>query len=540
MSYTPPVAPDEQPDPNAREAMNVAPHEAALLAAMISSPSMYDPVQHPQATTARRNLVLQRMLDMHTITQGQYDAALRQSLPSEDDINPPKIESQQPYFTSWMTEHLLQHYRAGKVFAGGLKVRTTLDPELQDAAERAIVGRLGGIGPDAALVAIQNGTGEVRAMVGGSDFNTRPFNLATNGHRQPGSAIKPFILARALDDGVDPNSVWASGPVSLPFVNGHGQKGKFDVSNYDDAYYGSSSLWSATEHSDNSVFAQVGMKVGRKRVARLAQRMGIRTKLSTNPAMLLGGLKEGVTPLEMAYAYSTIANDGKRISGSMAPEERGPVAIQSVEDGDGHVTENEHVEKQVLPPQGRAGGEGHAAPGRERGHRQGRAGGHRGHLGQDRDDRELRRRLVRGRQRRHDGRHLGRLRRQAPADGVRARRRACRGRHLPGGDLPRLHDVLAPAPPGAPPRARGEQAGGRHRDRRGARPAGGADRSAAGHDHPGRRRTPAGPRRATAAAGPAAVAARTRHRRRTSSPPSRRPRPRSRRRPRPPAAMAAA
>src|SRR5215213_5621930 len=237
VSYTPPVAPEDQPDPDAREAVNVAPHEAALLAGMISSPSMYDPVQHPQAATARRNLVLQRMLDTHTITQSQYDTAVRQSLPSEDDINPPKIESQQPYFTSWMTEHLLQHYRASRVFAGGLKVRTTLDPDLQAAAERAIVGRLAGVGPDAELVAIQNDTGEVRAMVGGSDFNARPFNLATNGHRQPGSAIKPFILARALGDGIDPNSVWASQPVSLPFVNGRGQKGTFDVSNYDDAYY---------------------------------------------------------------------------------------------------------------------------------------------------------------------------------------------------------------------------------------------------------------------------------------------------------------
>jgi len=92
------------------------------------------------------------------------------------------------------------------------------------------------------------------------------------------------------------------------------------------------------------------MKVKRGRVARLAQRMGIRTKLSTNPAMLLGGLKEGVTPLEMAYAYSTIANDGKKISGSLAPNESGPVAIQSVEDGDGTVDENKRVEEQVLPP----------------------------------------------------------------------------------------------------------------------------------------------------------------------------------------------
>jgi penicillin-binding protein 1A len=349
VSYTPPVAPDQQPDPNAREAMDVAPQEAALLAGMISSPSMYDPVQHPQAAMARRNLVLQRMLDMHTISESQYQTAIRQSLPSEDDINPPKTESQQPYFTSWMTEHLLDRYRAGKVFAGGLKVRTTLDPDLQAAAEQAIVGRLAGVGPDAALVAIQNKTGEVRAMVGGSDFNARPFNLATNGHRQPGSAIKPFILARALDDGVDPNSSWASQPKVFSFTNGHGQKGRFPVSNYNDSYLGTASLWSATAASDNSVFAELGMKVGRGRVARLAQRMGIRTKLSTNPAMLLGGLKEGVTPLEMAYAYSTIANDGMKISGKLAPNETGPVAIQSVDEGDGKITENEKVEKRVLP-----------------------------------------------------------------------------------------------------------------------------------------------------------------------------------------------
>jgi penicillin-binding protein 1A len=350
VSYTPPVAEEQQQNPDARESEDVAPHEAALLAAMIASPSAYDPVQHPQAARARRNLILQRMLDMKTISQAQYNDAIRQSLPAEDDVDPPNTESTEPYFTSWMTEHLLERYRPGKLFAGGLKVRTTIDPELQDAAEQAIVGRLAGVGPDAALVAIQNNTGEVRAMVGGSDYNARPFNLATNGHRQPGSSIKPFILARALADGIDPNSVWASQPKVFSFVNGHGQRGKFEVSNYEDSYLGSASLWSATAASDNSVFAELGMQVGRRRVARLAQRMGIRTKLSTNPAMLLGGLKEGVTPLEMAYAYSTIANDGKRISGSMAPDGRGPVAIQSVEEGDGDVTEDKRIETQVLPP----------------------------------------------------------------------------------------------------------------------------------------------------------------------------------------------
>ena len=347
VSYTPPVV-EEELDPNAREAVDVAPHEAALLAGMIASPSMYDPVANPEVAQARRDLVLQRMLEQKAITQAQYDEAVRQSLPAEDDVDPPNTESQQPYFTTWMTEHLLEEYPAPKVFAGGLKVRTTIDPELQQAAESAIVGRLAGVGPDASLVAIKNDTGEVRAMVGGSDFNARPFNLATNGHRQPGSAFKPFILVKALEDGIDPNSTWASQPKELPFI---GEKGPelFKVSNYEDSYLGAASLWSATATSDNSVFAELGMKVKPKRVARLAEGMGIRTELSTNPAMLLGGLTEGVTPLEMAYAYSTIANDGVRVSGSLAPNETGPVAIQSVEEGNGKVVENDIRRERVFP-----------------------------------------------------------------------------------------------------------------------------------------------------------------------------------------------
>ena len=351
VSYTPPVVEEEQ-DPDAREAIDVAPHEAALLAGMIASPTMYDPVQHPQAATARRNAVLQRMLEMKAITQGQYNLAIRQSLPAEDDIDPPNSESQQPYFTSWMTEHLLKLYPPGKVFAGGLKVKTTIDPELQQAAESAIVGRLAGVGPDAALVAIKNDTGEVRAMVGGSDFNARPFNLATNGHRQPGSAFKPFILARALDDGIDPNSSWASQPKTLYSKNGRGQKVRFDVSNYDDSYLGVASLWSATATSDNSVFAELGMKVKPRRVAALAQDMGIRTKVSTNPAMLLGGLKEGVTPLEMAYAYSTIANDGERVSGKSGPRRDRPGGHPERRAGqrlEKSISKNEVRKERVLP-----------------------------------------------------------------------------------------------------------------------------------------------------------------------------------------------
>jgi penicillin-binding protein 1A len=346
VQYT---APDDPEDPNARLAMDVTPAEAALLAGLISSPSMYDPLENPRKATERRDLVLHRMYEQRMITRAQYVDAIQQSVPDEDEVDPPDSESEQPYFTSWMTQQLVDRYGAGLVFGGGMKIKTTINPELQAAAEQAVAGRLAGVGPDASLVAIENKTGEVKAMVGGSSFDARPFNLATNGHRQPGSSFKPFTLVRALSDGIDPNSVWASQPKQLPF---QGKKGPelFKVSNYEDSYLGSASLWSATATSDNSVFAELGMEVGPKRVARLARRMGIRTKLSTNPAMILGGLEQGVTPLEMAYAYSTIANDGERVSGTLAPDQKGPVAFERVEsERRGVAATNEVVRKRVYP-----------------------------------------------------------------------------------------------------------------------------------------------------------------------------------------------
>jgi penicillin-binding protein 1A len=132
---------------------------------------------------------------------------------------------------------------------------------------------------------------------------------------------------------VDPNSTWVSGPKLLHARNGRGQRVNFPVTNYDDNYLGTASLWSATTNSDNSVFAELGLKTGPKRIAHLAEKMGIRTKLSTNPSMTLGGLKEGVTPLEMAYAYSTIANDGVRMTSSLAPDKFSPIGFSEVKGG---------------------------------------------------------------------------------------------------------------------------------------------------------------------------------------------------------------
>ncbi len=304
---------DEEDAAKRREAKEVTPAEAAFLAGIISSPSMYDPVENPRRATQRRNLVLDRMLEQGLISKGEHTDAIDDALPTESEIDPPQPDSDQPYFTSWLTQQLVDRYKAPAVFSGGLKVTTTLDPELQASAEQAINGRLAGVGPSASLVAIENKTGEVKAMVGGTDFEKKPFNLATNGHRQPGSAFKPFILIRALQDGVSPEATFTSQKKEFPVPNSKGEK--FVVNNYEGSYSGIASLRAATSRSDNSVYAELGLKVKTKRVAELAQRMGIKTEVSTNPAMTLGGLKEGVTPLEMAYAYSTIANRGVKVSG---------------------------------------------------------------------------------------------------------------------------------------------------------------------------------------------------------------------------------
>ena len=333
---------------NERISQNVPAHQGALLAGMIASPSAYDPIQNPRRSRERRDQVLANMLEQGLITRTDYDYSLRQKIPSQRDINPPRPDSAQPYFSTWVTQQMVDRYGSGRVFGGGLKVKTTLDTSMQKAAEQAIAGRLGfgGLGPTASLVAIENRTGAVKAMVGGTNFDKKPFNLATNGHRQPGSAMKPFILAEALTRGYGPGSTFAS--QKKVFGIGPGGKDKFEVNNYEGSYAGTASLASATARSDNSVYAELGLKLGTRKVARMAERLGVRTNVSTNPAMVLGGLKEGVTPLEMAYAYSTIANRGKRTSGTLASYDMGPVAIEQVDDGKDK-DKNERRQKRVMP-----------------------------------------------------------------------------------------------------------------------------------------------------------------------------------------------
>jgi penicillin-binding protein 1A len=325
-------------------ASQLTPGEAALIAGIVQNPSGYDPLVHEEAARTRRASVLLRMLQQGFLTRTQYDAALQEPLPTRDTISPPQENTDSPYFTSWIKQQVVDRLGGGQegarlAFEGGLRVKTTLDMGMQEAAEAAIEQWLPREtyrdGPRASLVAIDNKTGAVRAMVGGDDYNSAPFNLATQGQRQPGSAIKPFILARALTDGISPESSWSSRKLVIDVPR---STEKFTVNNYENAYAGVSSLGRALTYSDNSVFAQVGIKVGTRRIARLAERMGIRTPVSTNYAMTLGGLKEGVTPLDMAHAYETIASGGNLVFGTLSPgaDNRrsetvpGPVGLASI------------------------------------------------------------------------------------------------------------------------------------------------------------------------------------------------------------------
>jgi penicillin-binding protein 1A len=342
-------------DPRAeKRATNLMPWQAAYLAGMIASPSAYDPVQHPVASHARMIQVLGNMLQQGMINRAQYDEQQNFYI-SPKSVRPPRPDSRVPYFSSWVTQQLLDlpelEHSTGLVFGGGLKVTTSLDSDLQDAAVQAINGRLANIGPSASLVAIDNRTGEVKAMVGGSDFQKRPFNLATNGHRQPGSSFKPFTLIGALEKGVSPGRTFAS--VRRCYDVPHSKGERFCPKNYNDAYAGVTTLTGATVNSDNSVYAQLGLDVvGTNKIARVAHLMGVRTALSRNPAMTLGGLKEGVTPLEMAYAYSTLANNGERVWGTLSPTSRSPVAIEKVLDQSGRARAVNHIRHTRVIPYG--------------------------------------------------------------------------------------------------------------------------------------------------------------------------------------------
>jgi penicillin-binding protein 1A len=334
------------------------PWEAALLAAIINSPTAYNPKYFPENALARRNLVMQKMEEQGYITQAQYSEGVKQALPSPADIEPPRLDSRAPYFTAWLRQQLVERYGAAKTFFGGLKVKTTLDLRLQGAAEEAVRSYLGYLPPTASVVVLDNKTAGVKAMVGGPDFQTKPFNLATQGRRQPGSSIKPFELVTALEEGISPYTTYESAPQEFHFGK-HGRE-TFVVHNDEGSYLGSCDIVCATTYSDNSIYSQLALEglKGKtiedrtRSIAATIHRMGYSGAISTNPAMVLGGLQEGVSPLGWAYAYMTIGNDGARVSGTLAPEPGdSPVAYTRVTNEDGHTIRggsNDPVSEQAI------------------------------------------------------------------------------------------------------------------------------------------------------------------------------------------------
>jgi penicillin-binding protein 1A len=335
------------------------PWEAATLAGIIASPSAFDPKVYPENALGRRNLVLEKMYEQGYITKEQYEEGLHQALPAPADIEPPKLESKAPYFTSWLRQQLVERYGAAKAFFGGLKIKTTLDLKLQNAAEEAVSSELGYLPPTASLVVLDNRNAGVKAMVGGPNFETKPFNLAVYGHRQPGSSIKTFTLVTALEQGISPYTTYESAPQEIPYGK-HGNE-TFVVHNDEDSYIGTCDIICATENSDNSVYAQLALETLKGKtirnktgsIARTIHKMGYTDPISLNPAMVLGGLKEGVTPLLWTYAYMTLANNGDRVSGTLAPKPGdSPVAYTQVKDTDGNVIkggDNDSTHKQVIP-----------------------------------------------------------------------------------------------------------------------------------------------------------------------------------------------
>jgi len=301
--------------------------QAALLAGMIRAPARYDPHRYPQAATARRGVVLGRL-----VTLGWLDAAAAAEAAAAPlgVVPPPPDGRSAPWFVDHVLERL-QHdpafaalgadptARADRLYRGGLVIETTLDPDWQAAAEAALARTLPDpAGPRAALVAIHPATGEVRALVGGRDDDAADpwgrFNLAVDGRRQPGSAFKPLVLATALAQGHRLDEVFPGG-ASVAI-------GDWTVGNFEDADPGPVTLERATALSVNTVYARLIHEVGPEAVARTAAALGVRRPLAPLPSLALGA--QEVSALELASVQATLAAGGEYHAPSVVRRIVGP------------------------------------------------------------------------------------------------------------------------------------------------------------------------------------------------------------------------
>jgi penicillin-binding protein 1A len=307
--------------------------EAATLAAMPKGPAIYDPVLHPDRAKERRNTVLALMAQQHYITQAEASSARSAPLVTAPDWG---MSVPARYYVDVVR---IQATRAGiPVMSGGYRIYTGLDPLLQTAATDALRDQAAAIesqkgyrhptissGRDylqGAVVAMDPTTGDVRALVGGRDYERSSYDRAIDGMRQPGSSFKPIVYATALADSMSPTTLLADTAIAIPLSNGRYYRPDDD----DNRYLGMITMREALTRSRNIVAVGLGQQLGMDTVIATARRMGITSPIAPGPASAIGA--STVQPLNMISAYTTFANLGTPVT---------PRFIYRIQDASGKV-----------------------------------------------------------------------------------------------------------------------------------------------------------------------------------------------------------
>ncbi len=317
--------------------------EAAMIAGLPQAPSEYNPFLNPKAALQRRNEVLGTMYEQGYITRARFLKARTSGLGLHAGHRYTTV--QDPFLFRLVEQELIERYGINTVRRGGLKAYTTLDPALQEDAEAAVAGCTeSGVcypgGPATGLASVDPKTGAILALASTpGNEGEEEFNYAWQAHRQPGSSFKPYVLTTAIKQGIDPKTTYYDGssPITLQIPGG----GTWTVHNAEEGS-GVMTLERATWDSVNVVYAQLDLDVGSENVTQTAEEMGIEAPLQSVPAEAIGGLAYGVTPLEQADGYATLANGGIH---------HDPTAISKVEFPDGNVEEIESESgERVLTP----------------------------------------------------------------------------------------------------------------------------------------------------------------------------------------------
>jgi penicillin-binding protein 1A len=320
-----------------KDASQLSLNECALLAGLLSSPSQYNPFTRPQKALERRNFTLKQMRKSGYLAGGELSKASKEPLKLNPEAPPPRFA---PFFVDYVEKSLLERLSPDEIYKGSLRVETTLDRRFQKLAQVSLDEVLNQPhDPVGVMVVMEPRTGHVKAIACSSNYKNKQFNLAISAHRQPGSAFKPFVLIAALENNFSLSQTFSAEPGKLKLPDGD----VWQVSNYDEqVWHRPLTLEEATINSVNAVYARLVLKVGADEVVEVAKRMGIETPLSAHPAIALGGLRWGVTPLEMATAYATLAS-----LGIYAP----PTPIRSVILGGEKVWSEQYAEAEVLDPE---------------------------------------------------------------------------------------------------------------------------------------------------------------------------------------------